>query len=321
MIDRHFLRQQQETPWGYQLPYMLSGMFNVHPNYSSDLVARREYAIEDIWKALQIIQGQSSVGFSKDLLEDLIERGLVGSPVAKGRVRTPPSKNSEIEEPLGEASYVNRHAGRDFIVLGNGPTLRDHAAQIGEFIERYDPVVLGANFLGGLFAAQYHAFNNKRRFVDYVGQVDADSKLLLGSNFDQAFIREHTDRDFEALVFKNRVADFSVSDGVISTNCRTISTLLCGVALVMGAQRIFVVGMDGYIGLDTAGCVHWYEEADETTDPEFILEKHHSNYHYLDQINEYGLARGIEGIHILTPTGYAKFYKGISNYLELAVTG
>ena len=319
IIDRYFMTQQQETPWGYQLPYMLSGLFNVHPNYAKDLIARREYTIEDIWKALQVVKQQNPVGFSRDLLDSLIARGLVGNFVyAFPEVTQRPVVDEDGAELATSAvTYADRHQGRDFLVLANGPSLRTHVEQIREFIRRYDPVVMGANYLGGLFVPHYHAFNNKRRFIDYVDQVDPQSSLLLGSNFDEAFIREHTTRDFGWLIFQNQLADFDIVNGVITSNCRTISVLLCGVALVMGARRIFVVGMDGYIGLDTSGRVHFYPETDEPSNPEILLERHQRNYYYLGQINDYAEAHDLEGIHILTPTGYAKFYKGISNYLDI----
>jgi len=318
IIDRYFLTQQQKTPWGYQLPYMLSGMFNVHPNYAKDLIARREYAIEDIWKALQVVKQQNPVGFSRDLLDSLVARGLVGNSVCAFSETTRQTVADEGGTQLATSAvtYANRHQGRDFLVLANGPSLRTHAEQIRELIQRYDPVVLGANYLGRLFAPHYHAFNNKRRLIDYVGQVDPRSNLLLGSNLDEAFIQEHTTRSFERLMFLNQLADFDIVNGVITSKCRTISVLLCGVAIVMGARRIFVVGIDGYIGLDTSGRVHFYHETDEPSNPEMLLEKHQRNYYYLGQINDYAEAHGIE-LHILTPTSYAKFYKGISNYLDV----
>ena len=317
VIDRYFLAQWEKGQWGYQLPYMLSGMFNVHPNYATELVGRREYTIEDIWKAMQVVRQQNPVGFSRDLLDELIAKGLVGNstPTAVGKLSGGINGSRGEEGRRFTVSYANRHRGRDFLVLANGPSLPTYAEQVREFMQRYDPIVLGANYLGGLFVPHYHAFNNKRRFIDYVGQVDPQSTLLLGANMGQGFIREHTDRDFEWLAFRNQLTDFEIVDGVVASSCRTISVLLCGVAIVMGADRIFVAGMDGYVGLDTSGRVHFYEETDETSEPEIVLEKHQLNYRYLEQIDHYLEVNGKEGLHILTPTGYAKFYKGISNYL------
>ncbi|MBW2617542.1 MAG: aldolase catalytic domain-containing protein [Deltaproteobacteria bacterium] len=315
VIDRHFLSLKQKHPWGYQLPYMLSGLMNIHPNYAKALVERREYTIEDIWKGLKAVALKPVVGFSKDLLDDLITSGLAvnSSPVLS---LSTPEEKAGASLPQRRPDYQDRHRGRDFLVLANGPSLGVYADRIRAFIEKYDPVVLGGNFLGGLFVPHYHAFTNKRRFMDYVGQVHPDSKLLLGTNFEEPFIREQTNRDFEWLVFQNRLADFDIKEGVVTANCRTVSVLLCAVVLVMGASRVFVVGMDGYTQLTGEGVVHFYDETDDSRDPEHLLEQHRQCLYYLGQVNDYAEAQGLEGIHILTPTTYAAFYKGMGNYLE-----
>ena len=104
-------------------------------------------------------------------------------------------------------------------------------------------------------------------------------------------------------------------DGVIQSNCRTIAVLLMGVAIVMGANRVFAAGMDGYIGTDSKGSFHFYDEKVEPEEKELIIERHHYNQHFIEQIDEYLNNLGKEGIHIITPTSYKAFYKGIENYL------
>jgi 4-hydroxy 2-oxovalerate aldolase len=49
MVDRYLVDMQRETPWGYRLPYMMSGMFNVHPNYALQMLDSHEYTVVDIW--------------------------------------------------------------------------------------------------------------------------------------------------------------------------------------------------------------------------------------------------------------------------------
>ena len=47
-IDRYFVDIRREHPWGYQLPYMLSGMFNCHPYYAAELVKRSPAIVQTI---------------------------------------------------------------------------------------------------------------------------------------------------------------------------------------------------------------------------------------------------------------------------------
>ena len=89
-----------------------------------------------------------------------------------------------------------------------------------------------------------------------------------------------------------------------------------GVAIVMGADRIFAAGMDGYAGFDPNEGFHFYNEKVETEDEDLIIERHRYNQHFLEQIDGYLHDSGKEGIHILTPTSHKAFYKGIENYIE-----
>jgi 4-hydroxy 2-oxovalerate aldolase len=314
LIDRYFVAMMKETPWGYQLPYMISGMFQCHPDYAKALVDQREYTIEDIWKSLDHIKKLPNAGgFSKTVLNDFINQGHIGTPEAvTPRTESTNPANGEGKGVRGRVPYVNRHAGRDFLVLSNGPTLKDYKPKIDQFIAQHDPIILGANFIGGLFEPHYHAFNNKRRFSEYIETVKPGSKLLLGEYIPDDMIREYVDKPYERFFYNDEFADFGIEDGVITANCRTISILLLGVAIVMGARRIFSVGMDGYMGLKE---LHFYAEKDDMENQEMIVERHRWCQHYLKQINQYLRDHEKEEFHVLTPTSYKAFYKGIDNYL------
>lgn len=318
IIDRYFVSLLNENKWGYQLPYMLSGMFQCHPDYAKSLVDSHEYTIEDIWKAMEYINAKKPVGFSKKTLDDLISEGIMQGPVnqhkksAKGK----PGSSSPAKSNNHLVPYIDRHKRRDFLILANGPSLKEYRDKINTFIIKYDPVILGANYMGDLFKPHYHAFANKRRFTSYVDTVNPESKLLLGPSISEEMIKEYTDRDYERLCFIDVLnPNFDIHEGLITTNCRTVAVLLLGAAIVMGAQRIFAVGMDGYIQNKSSQGIHFYNEKDEKENREMILEMHRWCQSFLEQIDQYLIARGKEGVHILTPTNYREFYKGLENYV------
>jgi 4-hydroxy 2-oxovalerate aldolase len=243
--DRYMLDLHKDLKWGYDLSYMLSGMFEVHPYYSKTMVDYREYSIEDILRTLETVKEMKPVGFKKPLLESIIQSGFVGIPTiekdSKSDFDSIPVQNLS---KFGQVSYRNRYSGRDFLVLANGPSLKEEKKQIEKFIEKYNPVVIGTNYLGGLFVPHYHAFGNKKRFIDYIDTVDAHSNILISNIFSDEFIKKYTDRKYEFIQhLPQLLPDFNISNGVIMTNCRTISILSVAVAIVMGAERIFIAGM------------------------------------------------------------------------------
>jgi 4-hydroxy 2-oxovalerate aldolase len=313
LVDRYFTKLHAQAPWGYNLPYMLSGIYDCHPNYPKSLIERKEYDIEDIWKILNVVKASAPIGFKKELLNDILAKGFSAKKAVSNvaRLKTPTAKRKKTN-----VSYRGRHKDADFLILANGPGLKENYKQINAFIDGYKPVILAANYLGGLFKPNYHAFSNKRRFVDYIDTVDKDSRLLISQYIPPEMIREYTDREYETIHYDDADAPFDIHDGVISSHCRTVGLLLMGVAIVMGAKRIFAAGLDGYMGVNVKGQVHFYDEKDETESKDVLSDRHMGNLRNLEQIDEYLFSHKKEGIHIITPTSYAKFYKGIRNYIN-----
>jgi len=315
-IERYFTDLMKETPWGYQLPYMISGIFNSHPSYSKELLRRQEYSMEDIWKGLECVKEINPIGFDGKILDSLIRQGFIGTAPSGNIKNCRSQRNTEKYDFVVSPPYMNRHLGRDFLVLANGPNLQKHKQDIDLFISKYNPIVLGANFLNDLFKPDYHAFNNQKRFVSYIDKVHINSRLLLGSKIPKEIIADYVSRDYEPLAFKDILdADFEIRDGIIMSNCRTISVLLIGVAICMGAKRVFVAGMDGYMDKKLVSRTLFYKEKFDATDYDLNMKRHHWNEHFLKQIDNYLQKNGGEGIHIITPTSHSSFYKSISNYI------
>lgn len=318
LIDRYFLPLQKDISWGYCLPYMLSGIFEVHPNYAKHIIDCHEYNMDDMVKVLEVVKSQKPLGFNRSLIDKIISSGF--------------EKPSDQEEALMHddlelqnlkknypVKYKDRHKGKDFLVLANGHTLKKYRNDIGRFIDGYGPIVLGANYLGDLFVPHYHAFSNKKRFINYVDQVGDQSKLLLSSSFDEEFIAGYTKRNYETIVHLNRVSNqFGIEDDIITSNCRTVSALLIAVAVIMGAKRIFIAGMDGYKDRENfiSRGTHFYEESEEAENLRMLMEKHSWNEKLLNGINSFLKAQDKEGLHIITPTSHKYFYSSINNWVN-----
>ncbi|MGE5373186.1 MAG: hypothetical protein ACM3QZ_14505 [Solirubrobacterales bacterium] len=306
--------------WGYQLPYLLSGIFKCHPSYAKKLIEYKEFTIEDMWKAMEIVNKRHCQGFSEELLNEITQSGILGSAIPENSIPDVPIIASvgglELSADKPEITYLNRHSDRDILVLANGPSLFQHKEEIKRFIEKYDPIILGANYLGGLFTPHYHAFSNKRRFMQYIDSVDPQSTIMVGQVIAPDLIREYTTRPYETMYYLDQYGNpFEIVDGVIQTNCRTISVLLLGIAAVMGGKRVFAAGMDGYVGTDSQGSLYFYKDINTITDQSITMELHKWCDFYIGQIDQYLVRQGKEGVHIITPTGYANYYKGINNYI------
>ncbi|MFC1646296.1 aldolase catalytic domain-containing protein [Candidatus Omnitrophota bacterium] len=317
-IEKNFISMKKDIDWGYQLTYLLSGLFKCHPSYAKKIISLKEYAMEDIWKALDCISKKKPDEFSDDLVADIIKNGILGSSFHKLADKKKQDHNElKPSRKRITVNYLDRHKGKPFLVLGNGPTLAHYHKQIRNFVSKYKPIVLGSNYLGGLFDVDYHAFCNKRRFFDYIDTVSDKSTLMISQYISKKMVREYTDKPYEVINYVDTLnKDFHIVDGIIQCNCRSVSVLLMGIAIIMGADKIFAAGMDGYLNIAADGEPFFYKEHDRIEDREILIETHRWNNKFITQISDYLIESGKEEVHIITPTSYSKFYKGINNYLD-----
>ncbi|BAE85095.1 aldolase catalytic domain-containing protein [Desulfitobacterium hafniense] len=291
-IDRYMIRIRQEFEWGYTLNNLLSGVYECHPYYTSKLIDKREYTIEQVLKTVKIVSSSEVIGFSDEFLNKIIESGLL---------QRNDEKEYSLEEYVtlyaGHVPYTNRYKGRDFLILGNGPTLIECKETIDSFIQKHNPVVLGANNLSNLYIPDYHAFNNQRRFEQYGNSVHSSSKLLLGPSINAKNIKY----EYEPIIcYNSPLTPLKIIEDIISSNCRSISVLLGAIALVMGARNIYFAGMDGYLNQER---LHFYDE-DESQSASDLKERHDSNQAYLGQLGICARSYGSVKICFITPTTY-----------------
>lgn len=306
LIEDEFIKLKNELGWGYGLPYLLTGMLKCHPNYATELRKKYNLPLRKIWPLLVDISGKKPIAFDKNLLKaTVLDSDQTLQPPDLGELDF--SVLKPINVNLTTPEYMNKHSGRDFLVLGQGPSLKDNIKKITEFVKNNNLIVLGANYLQDLIIPDYHAFSNYKRFSHYVSLVNPHSKLLLGVYFSDDVIRKYTNHDFEFIQYvDDSTTKFGITDGMIQTNCGTVSVLLIAVAIVMGARKIYVAGLDGYKQID-GNATHFYDEKEKEKGRERIS-IHNLSKRYLEEIRQYQLAHGLEPFKIITPTFYSDYY-------------
>lgn len=241
---------------------------------------------------------------------------------AESRKASPEIRSKKVVPSLETPKYLNRHKGETILVMGLGPSLLEYREHIFQFIERHRPVVMGANNITGYLIPDYHAFTNRARFTKYVHTVDTGkSKLLLSPYFAEWLIKEHYLGAYEILMYDSEPVDrFDIKDGVVMAGFQSVSVVLIGIALVMGAHQIFVAGLDGYSNVLSADRkTHFYgienQKDENRTDAEFIS-REKITYQYLDEISDYMANKGMSRLKIMTPTAYDNHYQPIEQIIR-----
>lgn len=336
VIDKYYLHLKKQLKWGYSLPYMLSGIWDQHPKYSQQIFERKEYTIEESWNIMEAItKNQQQSSYSSSILDSIINIGVFNTNYKNEEIHKN-SNSNQIEKIVDKLGYNfkrnrneytvekvrnkqkllhNIHNNKDFLILGNGPSLKEHRDKLMKFIIENELIVIGANYLENLFIPDYHVFINKKRFSKYIKYVNEKSKLFLSPEFSEEFIQNYTLRDYEFIPhLYSQEKEFDIVDNIIYTQYITVAPLSIALAHLMGARRIFVAGLDGYKNIEK-GKVLFYPETDETNSSEIQIKKHLKISSTLDKIQDYLIRKNREEFHIITPTTYTKHYKGIDNYL------
>jgi hypothetical protein len=237
------------------------------------------------------------------ILNRLLRRG--GQPKANLVKRRP-----VLERP----AYAERHEGETFVVLGNGPSLRTHGDTVKALIRETEAVVLGGNHITPFLHPTYHAFTNRHRFLDYARTIDpSKSRVLLSPYFQKATINEYYGGPYEEIAYvADNEAAFGIEDGIILAGCRTVAVLLIAVAIVMGAERIYVAGLDGFRRLVEEGRaddLHFTPLTSAARSVDHARSVMAGNERFLDEIQAYLRAHGREPFSIVTPTAYERHYR------------
>lgn len=291
-INVNMIKLMQQYEWGYSLAGVLSGVYECHPYYTSRLVEKRQYTIGQILKTVKIVNNREVIGFSDQLLTSIIENGFEENSEELAKTVT-----KFVQENSRNVLYLDRHKGRNFVVLGGGRTLKNYHKDIIQYIADNDAIVLGANNLDGLFIPNYHAFNNQRRLEQYGENVSTQSRILIGPGIDEP---ERFAEAEKIIAFNSSVTALKIEDGVVTSNCASISVLLGAVAVAMGASSIAFAGLDGYIG--DANSMFYDEERSKHQHD--ILDMHNQNEKYLRQLITCAKTTNCKEITFITPTTY-----------------
>jgi len=325
-IDLYMKPLHKEIQWGYSIPYLLSGYFKCHPYFIRDIDNYQAYTVEETWAILSEVKRKDPSTYIPGLIDHIIQTKNIGKITKEIADQHIIKKKGSLDherklisvDSIGQVPYVGRHKEKEFLVLANGPMLFKYKDKIDKFIKKHDPIIIGANYLGGLFIPHYHGFIVTRRLIKYLDQVHEDSKLLLGVYIPDEVIEERVSRKYETVYYQDVLGpEFEIKNGVISSSCRTVSVLMIGVAVSMGAKRIYTAGMDGYISAED-NQLHssmFYEEPNKIESPEVLMELHKWSQYYIESISKNMIANNGEGVHIITPTAYKSFYMGVDNLI------
>lgn len=199
--------------------------------------------------------------------------------------------------------FCDRHRGKDVLLVLTGKSMKTHWDRVREFGQ--NKVVIACNSIP--FPAQYHMFTNRKKFCWHHKIVPKETMLLLGCYISPVVIAKKIGgRAYEWVYYRGRYptakrGSLSVENGIVDVSPCDVGSVMMGVAVAMGAAKIWIAGMDGF-SVHAGGGEHFEEDGDETT-MEIRLDRERCKWDILAKLKP----------TIITPTVYEEYYAGLAD--------
>ncbi|MFQ5801475.1 MAG: aldolase catalytic domain-containing protein [Candidatus Methylomirabilales bacterium] len=239
-----FARLQKHYQWGTSLPYMLSGVYSVHPMYAQQLLQVHRYSPLEVVRVLEALHASgASASFSAKRLSDALQERF---STVRDRVFV-----NHLEGYRPGLPGVGAGKERCVLLLGSGPSVRNRSEDIKEFIRIHQPVVIECNVQKEIDpgAEQYSLFTNYWRLEEHIHHlVGKRRRAVLGMSEVSSEMARFLER-MEIYHYPYRVAEgqFQVAADGCVIPYDVVAMFAFAFALRAGAKSIFLCGFDGYL--------------------------------------------------------------------------
>ncbi len=125
IIRFHFHPLQKHYGWGTNPYYYLAGQYGIHPSYIQEMLGDSRYNDEDILAVIQHLNVEGGKRFNLNTLE--AARHFF---------------SGEIKGNWSPAETIKK---RNVLILGAGPSVKNHRKAIESYIKEYQPYVIALN--------------------------------------------------------------------------------------------------------------------------------------------------------------------------------
>lgn len=209
---------------------------------------------------------------------------------------------------------INIRSGESALIIAAGSSIERYKKETEEFIKNEKPFTIGINNIIDFFIPDYHLWTNTKRFRTFGQNIHKRSNILLGAGIHLKTVREMIgSREYTVINFTDMKEGVPLGYrmGKIFGFFRTAGCLSIMIAHLMGAEEIYIVGMDGHtfhiyedikLGKKKHHC---YDEDYKPYSKVVCLKKDRVVNEVLSSLRDYGIK-----LKILTPTIYEDFYGG-----------
>ena len=216
-IDDYIAPIKREIPWGYSIPYALSGKYGIHRTYPEFLLKKNRLKTKDIQRLLSMVDKDHVEMFDEAYIEDLYRRYV----------------SVFYDDSDSKAAFSELTAGKNIVVLCPGSTLKRYGEQIRDYIDRNYSYVISVNFSPSAFRTDGIFCANAKRVPNLL-ESKGCTRLITSNLID--------------LVDEYDYA-FSFNDAVYFSGafCEDSTLMLLKVLRDCGCRQLSIAGFDGFV--------------------------------------------------------------------------
>lgn len=216
-IDDFIAPIKREIPWGYSIPYALSGKYGLHRTYAEFLMQKKRLKTKDIQRILRLIDSEHIEMFDEQYVEGLYRQYV----------------SVEYDDSQDVKMLTNHLKNKKILVLCPGSSIKLYQNQIIGFINNEEAVVISVNFVSDDIKSDYVFCANAKRLSNINHQKNVVK--LITSN-----LIEKIDGKFDYAFSFNNCVYFN------EEFCEDSTLMLLKVLNRCGCRNLHIAGFDGF---------------------------------------------------------------------------
>ena len=185
-IDMYMNPFIKNFEWGYSIPYYISGIYGAHVNNIAYLKKTHRTKAKDMRLIIEELLPEDRIQYDYDLLEDIYIN----------------YQDRKIDDSDAMKKLEKNFQNKNIMLLAPGKSLISSYNVVKNYIDAYNPIVIGINSMIDGYDLDYIFFNNEVRY-DYARSINVDgfkaiSKIItsniktVNSNRDEIIVNYNT---------------------------------------------------------------------------------------------------------------------------------
>ena len=217
-IDDYIAPMKREIPWGYSIPYALSGKYGVHRTYAEYLMGKNRLKTKDIQRLLSSIDKNHFEMFDEAYIETLYRSYL----------------QTQYDEAEDIDWLTNTIRSKKVHIICPGSSIKTEKSKVIAYGESEDVITISVNFIPEFVNVDYVFCGNKKRLGNLNERRDIPrlitSNLLeeIGANYAHAF-------SYNNCVYFSEMF------------CEDSTLMLLKILQAAGCRKLAISGFDGFL--------------------------------------------------------------------------